>query len=204
MAPSGGGSDFRLGSSLCDFCTAWVEGGLSITVGTGILKTRRHSGSGPERCSGSNESWWLLRPDLTEWRKDPAPKLRHPSDAPLLRHLALSRLHQDVVLGCVKVEQSARVAGHGHPSPPQERVVVSENGSLVSMERSTSIVAAGLLSGALGCRNARQGRQPKGHRKTRVPKPWRVPYRREVSGKSQSDFPRRLGRVIAAEAIVGC
>jgi hypothetical protein len=33
------------------------------------------------------------------------------------------------------------------------------------MERSTRIVAAGLLSGALGCRSTGQGRQPKGRRK---------------------------------------
>jgi hypothetical protein len=46
MAPSGGGSDFRLGSSLCDFRTAWVEGGLSITVGAGILKTAKAFGVG--------------------------------------------------------------------------------------------------------------------------------------------------------------
>jgi hypothetical protein len=65
--------------------------------------------------------------------------------------------------GCVKVEQSARVAGHGHPSPFAIREGgCAENGSLVSMERSTSIVAAGLLSGALGCHSAGQGRQPTG------------------------------------------
>ena len=41
-----------------------------------------------------------------------------------------------------------------------------ENGSLVLMERSSSIVGAGLLSGAPGCRSAGPVRQPQRRRKT--------------------------------------